>query len=231
MMEPIISVRGLVKIYKTKKVRFKALNGIDLDVFPGEYVAVVGTSGSGKSTLLNLIAGLEKPTTGKIFIEEKPIHNMSEDSLVEFRLKNVGFIFQNYNLMDTLTTLENAAFPLMLKGVPVATREAEAKKILEAVGLSGHLAHDPDELSGGQQQRVSIARALITKPKIVFADEPTGNLDSSTAEQVMDILRAVVRGNGTTLLMVTHDEDKAKYADRIVHIADGEILKIEDNRI
>lgn len=231
MMEPIISVRGLVKIYKTKKVRFKALNGIDLDVFPGEYVAVVGTSGSGKSTLLNLIAGLEKPTTGKIFIEEKPIHNMSEDSLVEFRLKNVGFIFQNYNLMDTLTTLENAAFPLMLKGVPVATREAEAKKILEAVGLSGHLAHDPDELSGGQQQRVSIARALITKPKIVFADEPTGNLDSSTAEQVMDILRAVVRENGTTLLMVTHDEDKAKYADRIVHIADGEILKIEDNRI
>lgn len=231
MMEPIISVRGLVKIYKTKKVRFKALNGIDLDVFPGEYVAVVGTSGSGKSTLLNLIAGLEKPTTGKIFIEEKPIHKMSEDSLVEFRLKNVGFIFQNYNLMDTLTTLENAAFPLMLKGVPVATREAEAKKILEAVGLSGHLAHDPDELSGGQQQRVSIARALITKPKIVFADEPTGNLDSSTAEQVMDILRAVVRGNGTTLLMVTHDEDKAKYADRIVHIADGEILKIEDNRI
>lgn len=231
MMEPIISVRGLVKIYKTKKVRFKALNGIDLDVFPGEYVAVVGTSGSGKSTLLNLIAGLEKPTTGKIFIEEKPIHKMSEDSLVEFRLKNVGFIFQNYNLMDTFTTLENAAFPLMLKGVPVATREAEAKKILEAVGLSGHLAHDPDELSGGQQQRVSIARALITKPKIVFADEPTGNLDSSTAEQVMDILRAVVRGNGTTLLMVTHDEDKAKYADRIVHIADGEILKIEDNRI
>lgn len=231
MMEPIISVRGLVKIYKTKKVRFKALNGIDLDVFPGEYVAVVGTSGSGKSTLLNLIAGLEKPTTGKIFIEEKPIHNMSEDSLVEFRLKNVGFIFQNYNLMDTLTTLENATFPLMLKGVPVATREAEAKKILEAVGLSGHLAHDPDELSGGQQQRVSIARALITKPKIVFADEPTGNLDSSTAEQVMDILRAVVRENGTTLLMVTHDEDKAKYADRIVHIADGEILKIEDNRI
>lgn len=231
MMEPIISVRGLVKIYKTKKVRFKALNGIDLDVFPGEYVAVVGTSGSGKSTLLNLIAGLEKPTTGKIFIEEKPIHKMSEDSLVEFRLKNVGFIFQNYNLMDTLTTLENAAFPLMLKGVPVATREAEAKKILEAVGLSGHLAHDPDELSGGQQQRVSIARALITKPKIVFADEPTGNLDSSTAEQVMDILRAVVRENGTTLLMVTHDEDKAKYADRIVHIADGEILKIEDNRI
>lgn len=231
MMEPIISVRGLVKIYKTKKVRFKALNGIDLDVFPGEYVAVVGTSGSGKSTLLNLIAGLEKPTTGKIFIEEKPIHKMSEDSLVEFRLKNVGFIFQNYNLMDTLTTLENAAFPLMLKGVPVATREAEAKKILEAVGLSGHLAHDPDELSGGQQQRVSIARALITKPKIVFADEPTGNLDSSTAEQVMDILRSVVRENGTTLLMVTHDEDKAKYADRIVHIADGEILKIEDNRI
>ena len=228
-VNPIISVRNLVKIYKTKKVRFKALGGVDLDVYPGEFVAVVGTSGSGKSTLLNLVAGLEKPTAGKIFVKEKPVHKMSEDALVDFRLAHVGFIFQNYNLMDTLTTLENAAFPLMLRGVPQEKREKQAKEVLGELGLSGHLAHDPDELSGGQQQRVSIARAMIAQPEILFADEPTGNLDSETAEQIMDILRRIVREKHTTLLMVTHDMEKAKYADRIVHIADGEIERIEQN--
>ncbi|WP_235829104.1 ABC transporter ATP-binding protein [Christensenella intestinihominis] len=226
--EPIISIRNLVKIYKTKKVRFRALGGVDLDIWPGEFVAVVGTSGSGKSTLLNLAAGLEKPTAGKIFIREKPIHKMKEDDLVEFRLNHVGFIFQNFNLMDTLTTLENAAFPLMLRGMPPLKREKQAKAVLSGLGLSGHLAHDPDELSGGQQQRVSIARAIITKPEILFADEPTGNLDSETAEQIMEVLREIVRENGTTLLMVTHDMEKARYADRIVHIADGEITRIEE---
>ncbi|BDF59142.1 ABC transporter [Christensenellaceae bacterium] len=228
MTEPIISVRNLVKIYKTKKVRFKALNGIDLDIYPGEFVAVVGTSGSGKSTLLNLIAGLEKPTAGKIFVKEKPIHKMKEDDLVEFRLNHIGFIFQSFNLMDTLTTIENAAFPLMLRGILPQKRNKEAEELLSRLGLSGHLAHDPDELSGGQQQRVSIARAIITKPEILFADEPTGNLDSETAEQIMGILQDIVKENGTTLLMVTHDMEKARYADRIVHIADGEIVGIEE---
>ena len=227
-MEPIISVRNLVKIYKTKKVRFKALNGIDLDIYPGEFMAVVGTSGSGKSTLLNLIAGLEKPTAGKIFVKEKPVHKMKEDDLVEFRLNHIGFIFQSFNLMDTLTTLENAAFPLMLRGIRPQKRDKEAKELLSRLGLSGHLVHDPDELSGGQQQRVSIARAIITKPEILFADEPTGNLDSETADQIMGILQDIVKENGTTLLMVTHDMEKARYADRIVHIADGEIVEIEE---
>ena len=227
--EPIISIRNLVKIYKTKKVRFRALGGVDLDIRRGEFVAVAGTSGSGKSTLLNLAAGLEKPTAGKVFIREKPIHKMKEDDLVEFRLNHVGFIFQSFNLMDTLTTLENAAFPLMLRGIPPLKREKEAKAVLSALGLARHLAHDPDELSGGQQQRVSIARAIITKPEILFADEPTGNLDSETAEQIMEILQNIVKENGTTLLMVTHDMEKARYADRIVYIADGEVVKIEEN--
>lgn len=228
-VEPVISVRNLVKIYKTKKIRFKALNGVDLDIYPGEFVVVAGTSGSGKSTLLNLAAGLEKPTAGKVFIHGKPVHKMKEDDLVQFRLDHVGFIFQSFNLMNTLTTLENAAFPLMLRGVQQQKREKEAKAVLAGLGLAGHLAHDPDELSGGQQQRVSIARAIITKPEILFADEPTGNLDSETAEQIMGIMRDIVKKNGTTLLMVTHDMEKARYADRIVHIADGEIVKIEKN--
>ncbi len=229
MSEPIISIRNIVKIYKTKKVKFKALNGIDLDIYPGEFVAIVGTSGSGKSTLLNLMAGLEKATSGKIIVNERAIHKMSEEDLVDFRLENIGFIFQSFNLMDILTTLENAAFPLMLNGVGVRERNKQAKELLHTLGLSEHLEHNPDELSGGQQQRVCIARALITRPKIVFADEPTGNLDSDTAEQISDLLEKIV-SKGTTLIMVTHDIERAKYADRIVHIADGRILKIEVNK-
>lgn len=226
--KPLISVRNLVKIYKTRKVRFQALSGIDLNIFPHEFVAIVGTSGSGKSTLLNLIAGLERPSAGKIFVKEKPVHKMSEDALVDFRLNHVGFIFQNFNLMDSLSALENTAFPLSLKGMQQKERNKVAAQLLCTLGLSGHLAHYPDELSGGQQQRVCIARALITRPEIIFADEPTGNLDSHTAEQITDLLRDIVAENGATLLLVTHDIEKARYADRIIHIADGEIMKIED---
>lgn len=225
--QPIISLRDVVKIYKTKKVRFQALNGISLDIYPNEFVAIVGTSGSGKSTMLNLIAGLEKPTAGKIFVKERPVHKMSEDDLVDFRRKHVGFIFQKFNLMDTLTAFENAAFPLMLRGISEKERTAAAKEILSVLGLREHLEHYPDELSGGQQQRVSIARAIITHPQIIFADEPTGNLDSRTAEQIADILKKIVHQEGATLLMVTHDIEKAKYADRIIRLADGEIVSIE----
>ncbi|MEG1657309.1 MAG: ABC transporter ATP-binding protein [Christensenellaceae bacterium] len=227
--ETVISVRDLVKIYKTKKVKFKALNGVDFDIAEGEFVAIVGTSGSGKSTLLNLMAGLEKATSGRIIVQGKPVHKMSEEDLVDFRLENIGFIFQNFNLMDILTTLENAAFPLMLRGVPITKRDKQAKELLCTLGLSQHLEHNPDELSGGQQQRVCIARALITNPKIVFADEPTGNLDSETAEQIMGLLKEIV-SKGTTLILVTHDIEKAKNADRIIHIADGMISRIEENK-
>jgi putative ABC transport system ATP-binding protein len=230
--QPVISLRNVVKIYKTTKVRFKALNGVSLDIYQGEFIAIVGTSGSGKSTMLNLIAGLERPTVGKIFVKERPIHKMSEDALVDFRLEHVGFIFQNFNLMDSLTAIENVAFPLILRGVNDPTRNKAAKDMLSTLGLQEHFEHYPDELSGGQQQRISIARAIITHPQIIFADEPTGNLDSHTAEQITDILKEIVHREGTTLLLVTHDIDKAKHADRIVHLADGEIVRIEgDKRI
>jgi putative ABC transport system ATP-binding protein len=228
MSEPIISVKDVVKIYKSRNIKFRALNGVSLDIYPGEFVAIVGTSGSGKSTLLNLMAGLEKPSAGRIFVKQRPIHKMTEDELVDFRLKNIGFIFQQFNLMDMLTALENAAFPLMLRGTPQKKRIKIAQKVLDSMGLAEHAHHTPSELSGGQQQRVSIARAIITKPPILFADEPTGNLDSATAAQITDILRVIVNVEGATLVLVTHDIEKTKYADRIVHLADGRITHIED---
>ncbi len=228
MSEPIISVKDVVKIYKSRNIKFRALNGVSLDIYPGEFVAIVGTSGSGKSTLLNLMAGLEKPSAGRIFVKKRPIHKMSEDELVDFRLKNIGFIFQQFNLMEMLTALENAAFPLMLRGMPQKKRMQTAQKTLQTLGLSEHGHHTPSELSGGQQQRVSIARAIITKPPILFADEPTGNLDSVTAAQITDILRVIVNMEGATLVLVTHDIEKTQYADRVVHLADGQITHIED---
>ncbi len=230
MSEPVIRVQNAVKIYKTRSVKCRALNGVSLDICQNEFVAIVGTSGSGKSTLLNLMAGLEKPSAGKIFMKDRPIHKMSEDDLVRFRLENVGFIFQQFNLMEPLTALENAAFPLMLRGISRRERSVAAQKLLASMGLGEHGAHAPSELSGGQQQRVSIARAVITKPPILFADEPTGNLDSSTAAQIIDLLRNIVRTEGTTLVLVTHDLEKTKYADRIIHLADGQITGIEEKR-
>lgn len=228
MNEPIISVKDVVKIYKSRNIKCRALNGVSLDIYPGEFIAIVGTSGSGKSTLLNMIAGLEQPSAGRIFVKKRPIHKMTEDELVDFRLHNIGFIFQQFNLMEPLTALENAAFPLMLKGISPKKRTVMAQKILASIGLAEHGHHTPAELSGGQQQRVSIARAIITKPPILFADEPTGNLDSVTAAQITDILRVIVNVDGATLVLVTHDIEKTQYADRVVHIADGKITHIEN---
>lgn len=229
LREPIIRARGLVKIYKTNKVRLRALNGVDIDVMPGEFVAIVGTSGSGKSTLLSLLAGLESPSAGRIAIKGHGIHRMNEAQLVDFRLKNTGFVFQSFNLMDMLTTQENVAFPLMAQGMGRAKRMQKAKELLDKMGLHNHLLHKPSELSGGQQQRVSIARAIVTKPDIVFADEPTGNLDSHTADQIIEILHDISRNNGATVLMVTHDAERAKSAERIIHIEDGKIIDLEEN--
>ncbi len=222
-MAEILRVEELVKVYKTKKIRFLALRGVSLSINEGEFVAIVGTSGSGKSTLLHCMAGFERPTAGKIEVGNSSIHEMNEDELAEFRLENVGFVFQDFNLSDMLTTLENVGFPLMLKGVDKKSRDRQAKEMLEKVGLSGHIDHNPNELSGGQRQRVAIARALITRPKILFADEPTGNLDSEPAEEMVLALMELVKKEGMTLIMVTHDSTKAKYADRIIHMKDGEI--------
>ncbi|MGI6152478.1 MAG: ABC transporter ATP-binding protein [Christensenellaceae bacterium] len=226
-MEPIIVARELKKIYRTEAVKIAALRGVDLEILQGESCAIVGTSGSGKSTLLSLLAGLEHPTSGKIFIKKKPIHKMNERELVDFRLLNIGFVFQSFNLMETMSAAENVALPLMFRGVPQKKRNKIAKKLLVEMGLKDHLNHKPSQLSGGQQQRVSIARAIVAKPEIIFADEPTGNLDSHTSVQIMDIISAAAKERGATLLFVTHDIEKAAYADKIIHIIDGKVDRIE----
>ncbi len=227
MDEAIIRVKNLTKIYKTQDTRVKAVNGVSLEIKQGQTCAIVGTSGSGKSTLLSLIAGLERPTAGHILIGSRSIHAMSESALVDFRLRNVGFVFQSYNLFETMTAEENAAFVLAAKGLSRAKRLNMARDMLSEMGLGQHLKHKPMQLSGGQQQRVAIARALVAAPKILFADEPTGNLDSHTAQEIMELLSESVRRDKTTLLFVTHDMEKASFADRVIHIRDG-IIACED---
>ncbi len=225
---PIIQVKNLYKIYKVGPSKVYALNGVDFTMYRGEFCAIVGPSGSGKSTLLNMLAGLEKPTKGEIVIAGKHIEKMSENQLVGFRRENVGFIFQSYNLLQTLNAIENVALPLSFRGIPRRVRNEKAKKYLKLVGLEKHMKHMANEMSGGQQQRVGIARALVVAPKIIFADEPTGNLDSKTTMEVLKLMRKIVREQNQTLVMVTHDNHLAGYADRQFHIVDGKIEKIEE---
>ena len=225
---PIIRVKNLYKIYKVGKNKVYALNGVDFTMYKGEFCAIVGPSGSGKSTLLNMLAGLEKPSRGEIVIAGKHMERMNENQLVGFRRDNVGFIFQSYNLLQTLNAIENVALPLSFRGVPRKIRNEKAKKYLKLVGLEKQMKHMANEMSGGQQQRVGIARALVVKPKIIFADEPTGNLDSKTTMEVLALMRRIVREQNQTLVMVTHDNHLATYADRQFHIVDGKILKIEE---
>jgi len=225
-----IQLKNVRKVYRVGDEKIVALNGIDLDIEQGEICCLLGTSGSGKSTMLNLMAGLEKPTRGSIIIGNVEISRLNERKLAIFRRDNVGFIFQSYNLLPTLTALENVALPLVFKRVPKKTRNKRAREMLEAVGLGDRLNHKPSQMSGGQQQRVGIARALVTRPEIVFADEPTGNLDSKTSREVMELVTGICRENNQTLIIVTHDLNIAMYADRIVHILDGAIQKIEYNR-
>lgn len=228
-MEPIIVAKDLKKTYRTANVRIHALNGVDVRIMPGEHCAVLGTSGSGKSTLLSLLAGLETPTSGRIYIRRHPIHKMSESELVDFRLRHIGFVFQAFNLIPSMTAVENTALPLMFKGVPKKARDRKAKRLLEAMGLSQQLNNRPAEMSGGQQQRVSIARAIISKPEIIFADEPTGNLDSATSVQIMDLITDIARRRGATLVFVTHDVEKSLYADQVVHVLDGRVSETQIN--
>lgn len=225
---PIIRVKNLYKIYKVGKNKVYALNGVDFTMYKGEFCAIVGPSGSGKSTLLNMLAGLEKPSKGEIIIAGKHMEKMNENQLVGFRRENVGFIFQSYNLLQTLNAVENVALPLSFRGVPKKIRNEKAKKYLKLVGLEKQMKHMANEMSGGQQQRVGIARALVVKPKIIFADEPTGNLDSKTTMEVLALMRRIVREQNQTLVMVTHDNHLATYADRQFHIVDGRIFKIEE---
>lgn len=229
-MEEVISVRGLYKYYKVGDSVVKALDGVDFDMYRGEFCAIVGTSGSGKSTLLNMLAGLEKPTKGSVIIRGEHIESMKEDQLVRFRREHVGFIFQSFHLIGTMNAVENVALPLNFKGVPKADREKKAVRMLKKMDLEKHMYHLPNQMSGGQQQRVGVARALVSDPEIIFADEPTGNLDSHTSKEVMKLMQAVVRKQNCTLVMVTHDRELASYADRVFHIIDGHIVKIEGRK-
>ncbi len=223
----VIRVKNLYKIYRVGDIKVRALDGLGFDIYKGEFVAIVGASGSGKSTLLNMLAGLEKPTKGEIEIGRVHIEKMTERQLVSFRREKVGFIFQAYNLLNTMNALENVALPLSFRGVSRRQRLKEARKYMDLVGVGGQARHMPNQMSGGQQQRVGIARALVVNPQIIFADEPTGNLDSKTTMEVLRLMQKIVREQNQTLVMVTHDNNLASYADRRIRIMDGRIVGIE----
>ena len=221
---PVIQVRNLHKVYIMGDERVTALKNINLDIMQGEICCIFGTSGSGKSTLLNQLAGLEKPTAGEVRIGGVPVSRLDENGLAVFRQKHVGFVFQSYNLLPELTAVENVAMPLMFRGLPKDVRELEARKMLCRVGLGNRMNHYPGQMSGGQQQRAGIARAFITRPDVVFADEPTGNLDSKTTKEVMEMIRKFARTFHQTIVLVSHDPEMTQYADRIVTLLDGEII-------
>lgn len=223
----IIRIRDVKKIYQMGSEAIHAVDGISLNVHQGEVCCLLGKSGSGKSTLLNLMAGLEKPTEGRIIFHKKHMERMDEDQLANFRREYVGFVFQSYNLLPTLTALENVALPLIFRGVSVKERNEKAMEMLEAVGLGNRAGHKPFEMSGGQQQRVSIARAFVNEPPVIFADEPTGNLDTKTTYEMMDLITGMAKKNNQTLIIVTHDLELAEYADRVVVLQDGKIERIE----
>ncbi len=226
-MLPVIRVKNLKKIYRVGTEKVRALNGINLDIQAGEICCIVGSSGSGKSTLLNQLAGLEKPTKGDVYIKSKCISKMTEKELAVFRQQHLGFVFQSYNLMPTQSAKENVAMPLMFKGVPKRKREKLAMQQLKAVGLGNRSKHKPTEMSGGQQQRVGIARAFVAKPAVIFADEPTGNLDTKTTKDVLAGMLTMARNEGITLVMVTHERELASCSDRIITLSDGKIISDE----
>ncbi len=224
----VITVKDLYKIYRVGETKVRALNGVDFSIHRGEFCAIVGASGSGKSTLLNMLAGLEKPTKGEIVIAGEHMEKKSENELVRFRQAHIGFIFQSFNLMSTMNAVENVALPLTFQGMDRKRRQKKAELMLDMVGLKKYKKHRPTQMSGGQQQRVGVARALVVEPEIIFADEPTGNLDSATSREVMELMQKVVREKQQTLIMVTHDNELAAFADRIFHIKDGKIIRIEE---
>ncbi|NLW65756.1 MAG: ABC transporter ATP-binding protein [Clostridiales bacterium] len=224
---PLVEVKNVRKEYPIGDEVVVALKRINLNIMRGEICCIFGTSGSGKSTLLNQLAGMEKPTRGDVLIGGVPISRLNEDKLAAFRQRHLGFVFQSYNLLPNLTATENVALPLMFRGVPKPQREAAARKMLCRVGLSNRLDHFPCQMSGGQQQRAGIARAFITRPDVVFADEPTGNLDSHTTVEVMDMICGFARKYHQTIILVSHDPEMASYADRIVKLIDGDIVSDE----
>lgn len=228
-MEDLIVLKNLRKVYRMGDEKIVALNDISLNIAKQEFICLLGTSGSGKSTLLNMMAGLEKPTRGEIIINNLHLEKMNEKDLTKFRQLNIGFVFQSYNLISTLSALENVSLGLTFKGVPKAKRDKMAKEMLKNVGLANRLHHKPSEMSGGQQQRVSIARAFVGNPRIVFADEPTGNLDTKTTFEVMDLITGMAKENNQNLIIVTHDTEISSYAHRVIYLRDGNIEKVTIN--
>lgn len=229
-MENIIECHNLKKTYYMGKERVDALRGIHLEIKNGEFISLLGKSGSGKSTLLNMLAGLEPPTEGEVKVKGHHLEKLNETQITNIRKKHVGFIFQSYNLLPTHTALENVMLPLVFNNMKKKERIEKAEYILDAVGLSDRMDHKPNQMSGGQQQRVSIARAFVNNPEIVFADEPTGNLDTSTSEDIMRIMTFMIKAYNQTFVMVTHDEETSKNADKIIHMKDGLIDRIWDNK-
>jgi len=218
----ILKTANLVKYYGSEQSLVKALDGVDVKANEGEFVAIVGTSGSGKSTLLHMLGGLDRPTGGKVWVNGKDILNMTDDELTVFRRRNIGFVFQNYNLIHVLNVYENITLPIELDGGSID--RAFLENIVKMLGLENKLDNLPNNLSGGQQQRVAIARALATKPAIILADEPTGNLDSKTSMEVIGLLKVTSKQFQQTIVMITHNEEIAQLADRIIRLEDGKIV-------
>jgi putative ABC transport system ATP-binding protein len=228
--KPVIELRGVTKTYDMESVKVDVLKGVDISIKRGEFVAIVGASGSGKSTLLHIIGLLDRPTTGAVYVDGANSRQMSDDRLAEIRGRKIGFVFQFFNLYPTLNARENVELPLLIQGVDKGVRAARARKLLADVGLSDKEGNMPSQLSGGQRQRVSIARALITDPDIILADEPTGNLDSKTGEEVIDLIVRIRKETGKTLIVVTHDRHVASHADRVVEIKDGKVISDRKNK-
>lgn len=225
---PILSIENLRRDFKMGSETVHALRGVSFDIFPGQFVTIMGTSGSGKSTMLNILGCMDKPTSGHYILDGEHTEKLSRDALARIRGKKIGFVFQNYNLLNRTTAVENVELPLLYNsGVSSAERRRRALEALDMVGLSDRVNHLPNQMSGGQQQRVGIARALVVNPQIIFADEPTGNLDSKTTMEVLRLMQKIVREQNQTLVMVTHDNNLASYADRRIRIMDGRIVGIE----
>jgi putative ABC transport system ATP-binding protein len=222
----VIKTEGLTKVYEMGAEQVHALSGVDLEIRKGEYVAIMGPSGSGKSTLMNLIGCLDSPSSGKYWLAGKLVSELDDDELAYIRNKEIGFVFQTFNLLPRATALHNVELPLIYNGTPAEERIEKAKKALERVDLTSRMGHKPNELSGGQRQRVAIARALVNSPSIVLADEPTGNLDSKTGEEIMALFKNL-HSQGNTIILVTHEHDIAQNAHRIIFIRDGQIASDE----
>jgi len=221
---PVIQTKDVKKIYEVGDVKIKALNGVSIDIFKGDFLAIVGKSGSGKSTLMHLVGLLDTPTSGRVYLKGKDVSTYSEKDLAQERNKNIGFVFQQFNLLERTTSLENVMLPLQYSNYPRSKREEKAKEMLKLVGLEERIKNRSNELSGGQKQRVAIARALVNDPSIILADEPTGNLDSNTGKEIENLFKKLNK-LGKTVVIVTHDEDLAKITKRKIIVSDGVVVK------